>query len=88
MAYNPDQEWLLPPSVGDELGEGHLRYSSTNWSNGWTSNSSKTSTASKVVRVIRLGARGEVVAAYRAATPAKIWDSGYWRAISSPITGR
>jgi len=24
VAYNPDQEWLLPPSVRDELGEGHL----------------------------------------------------------------
>jgi transposase len=24
VAYNPDQEWLLPPSVREELGEGHL----------------------------------------------------------------
>jgi len=24
IAYNPDQVWLLPPSVRDELGEGHL----------------------------------------------------------------
>ncbi len=24
VAYNPDQVWLLPPSVRDELGEGHL----------------------------------------------------------------
>ena len=24
VAYNPDQEWLLPPSLREELGEGHL----------------------------------------------------------------
>ena len=24
VTYNPDQEWLLPPSVRGELGEGHL----------------------------------------------------------------
>ncbi len=24
VAYNPDQVWLLPPSVREELGEGHL----------------------------------------------------------------
>lgn len=24
ILYNPDQEWLLPPSVRDELGENHL----------------------------------------------------------------
>src|SRR5882757_2165259 len=24
ISYNPDQEWLLPPSVRGELGEGHL----------------------------------------------------------------
>jgi transposase len=24
IAYNPDQVWLLPPSVREELGEGHL----------------------------------------------------------------
>ena len=24
IAYNPDQEWLLPPSVRGEVGEGHL----------------------------------------------------------------
>jgi len=24
VAYNPEQDWLLPPSVVDELGEDHL----------------------------------------------------------------
>ena len=24
LPYNPDQAYLLPPSVKDELGEGHL----------------------------------------------------------------
>jgi transposase len=24
VTYNPDQVWLLPPSVREELGEGHL----------------------------------------------------------------
>jgi len=24
MAYNPEQAYLLPPSVADELGEDHL----------------------------------------------------------------